>query len=82
MACVLCARSSSAPSKRTPPGPVDVALKDATGRTWTVGASTAERPSDGASSTLPFPVQEFISDFDHGRPVQPFDFDIPKPETV
>ena len=61
--------------------PVALAMKDTTGDTWTVGCQKAS--AAGVSRiTLPQPVRDFIVDFDVGNPVQPFDFDIPKPETV
>ena len=61
--------------------PVALALKDATGRTWTVGCVRRLAPPEASSPCRSrFGISLWTSTF--GNPVQPFDFDIPKPETV
>jgi hypothetical protein len=56
--------------------PVALALKDATGKTYTVGYEAEVVSWDGGESLLiPKDARDFAWHFDHGNPVIPFVFE-------
>lgn len=55
--------------------PIALALLRATGRDWIVYETFVEDEGD-TKLPLPGPAVGFISDFDAGRPVRPFAFEV------
>jgi len=57
--------------------PVALALTEVGWRGIVVGTDSFAVDSGALTIPLPKIAQDFISDFDHDRPVKPFDFEIP-----